>query len=271
MNSSDSLPTSTSTSTSTSTGTGTGTGTASSPEAVSVGIPDLQADLTHALVQALATIAEPGESGHHVQRIQQYVRVLARHLCQAQRYASVWPDDVLELLVRASALHDIGNSAVPDRILLKPGALTAEELDTVRSHAVIGRDIIDQIQRSAGAPLPFLDIARQIAYGHHERWDGKGYPQGQAGDEIPAPALVMAVADAYDALTSNRVYRAGVSHDKALQQLFHERGGQFAPDMVDALIGVQHEFADIAQRLADSETDLQRRMDYLARAIAESP
>jgi len=257
LSSSDSLP--------------TGTGTAARAEVAAFGTLEQQVGLNHALVQALATTAEPGESGQHIHRIQQYVRVLARHLCQAQPYASLWPDDMLDVLVRASALHDIGNCAVPDRILLKPGALTAEELDMVRSHAVIGRDMIDQIQRSAGAPSAFLGIARQIAYGHHERWDGQGYPQGLAGEAIPAPALVMAVADTYDALTSNRVYRAAITHDKALQRLFHERGEQFAPDMVDALIEVQHEFADIARRFADTETDLQRQIDYLARAIAETP
>ncbi len=229
------------------------------------------AGLNHALVQALATTAEPGEAGHHIHRIQLFVRALARQLRQAEPYASLWSDDAFEALVRASALHDIDNSAIPDRILLKPGALTPDEVETMRSHAEIGRDIIEQIQRSAGAPSVFLDMARDIAHGHHERWDGNGYPQGLAGDAIPLPALLMAVADSYDALTSHRVYRAGITHDKAMQRLFQERGGQFAPDVVDALIEVQHEFADIAQRFADTETDLQRQIDYLAKAIAESP
>lgn len=229
-----------------------------------------QAGLNHALVHALATIAEPGQSGQHIQRIQLYVQALAGQLRHAPPYAELWPDDSLDALVRASALHDIGNSAVPDRILLKPGALTPDELDVVRSHAVIGRDIIAQIQRSAGAASPLLEMAREIAHSHHERWDGQGYPQGLAGDAIPVPALVMAVADAYDALTSHRVYRAGIAHDKAMQHLFHERGGQFAPDMVDALIEVQHAFEDIAQRFTDSEADLQRQIDYMASAIAES-
>lgn len=234
------------------------------------GAVDPQAGLNHALVQALATIAEPGEAGQHIHRIQLYVQALACQLRLVPPYADEWPDDRLDALVRASALHDIGNSAVPDRILLKPGALTPDELETVRSHALIGRDIIAQMQGNAGAASPLLDMASQIAHSHHERWDGQGYPQGLAGDAIPVPALVMAVADAYDALTSNRVYRAGVPHDKAMQLLFQERGGQFAPDVVDALIEVQHAFADIAGRFADSEADLQRQIDYMARAIAES-
>lgn len=241
------------------------------PQAPAPGAAQQPAGLQQALVLALATIAEPGEGGHHIARIGRYVRALASHLCRAQPYASLWPDDRLDALVQASALHDIGNSAVPDRILLKPGALEPDELDVIRSHVGIGRDIIDQIQRSAGTPSPFLALAREIAHGHHERWDGLGYPRGLAGEAIPASALVVAVADSYDALTSDRVYRAGVAHDKAMQLLFHERGAQFAPDMIDALIEVQHEFADIARQFADSETDLQKRVDYLARAIAENP
>ena len=141
----------------------------------------------------------------------------------------------------------------------------------VRNHPVIGRDIIEQIRRTAGGTSEFLDLAHQIIYGHHERWDGQGYPQGLAGDANPAPALVMAIVDAYDALTSDRVYRAGVPHDKAMQLIFQERGAQFAPDMVDALIEIQDAFADIARRFADTETDLQKKFDYLAKAIAESP
>lgn len=255
-----------------------GAASASRPLAAPPGGPANIADeapqldrLADALVLTLASVSEPGEAGHHIERIQLYVRTLAQQLRLAEPYASQWPDAVLEAMVRASALHDIGNSAVPDRILLKPGALTPDELEVVRSHTGIGRDIIDQLERQAGAPSVFLDLARQIAYGHHERWDGQGYPQATAGDAIPAPALVMALADAYDALTSDRVYRAGIAHDKAIGRLFQERGGQFAPDMIDALIEVQQDFADIAQRLADSETDLQKRIDYLAQAIAESP
>jgi putative two-component system response regulator len=227
--------------------------------------------LNNALLLAMATMAEPNEAGHHIQRIGLYVQALANQLRQNAPYADQWPDATLDAMVRASALHDIGNSAVPDRILLKPGALSQEELDLVRNHPVIGRDIIDQVRRTAGGTSVLLDMAHQIIYGHHERWDGQGYPQGLANDENPTPALVMAIVDTYDAMTSDRVYRAGMPHDKAIQLIFQERGAQFAPDMVDALIEIQHEFADIARRLADSETDLQKKFDYLAKAIAESP
>lgn len=227
--------------------------------------------LLDATVLTMASMAEPGEAGHHIQRVQLYVQALARQLRTGASYAVGWSDDVIDVMVRACVLHDIGNSAVPDRILLKPGALKPDELDVIRTHPVIGRELIEQIQRTAGVSTLFLDMARQITYGHHERWDGLGYPQGLVAEHNPAPARLMAIADAYDALTSDRVYRAGVPHDKAVQLIFQERGGQFAPDMVDAFIEIQHEFQQTAERLADTETDFQKKIDYMAKAIAESP
>lgn len=227
--------------------------------------------LLDSMVLAMAGMAEPGEAGHHIRRIQLYVQALATQLRTSASYATLWTDEVIDTMMRGAALHDIGNSAVPDRILLKPGTLIAEEIDVVRTHPEIGRDIIDQIRRDAGVDVPFIEFARQIAYGHHERWDGKGYPQGLDGNDNPAAARLMAIADAYDALTSDRVYRAGVPHDRAVQLIFQERGSQFAPDMVDAFIEIQHAFKEIAQQHADSENDLQKKIEYMARAIAESP
>jgi putative two-component system response regulator len=227
--------------------------------------------LLDSMVLAMAGMAEPGEAGHHIRRIQLYVQALATQLRSSAPYAKDWTDEVIDTMMRGAALHDIGNSAVPDRILLKPGTLIAEEIDVVRTHPAIGRDIIDQIRRAAGENVQFIEFARQITYGHHERWDGKGYPQGLDGDNNPAAARLMAIADAYDALTSDRVYRAGVTHDKAVQLIFQERGSQFAPDMVDAFIEIQHTFKEIAQQHADTEHDLQKKIEYMAQAIAESP
>lgn len=234
-------------------------------------VEDTPGKLLDAMVLAMAGMAEPGEAGAHIRRIQLYVHTLAVQLRATAPYANGWTDPVIDAMVRGAALHDIGNSAVPDRILLKPGMLSSDEIEIVRMHPVTGRDTIEQIRRDAGVELPFMEFARQIAYGHHERWDGKGYPQGLEGEQTPAAARVMAIADAYDALTSDRVYRAGVPHDRAVQLIFQERGGQFAPDMVDAFIEVQFVFQEIAQQNADTEHDLQKKIDYLAKAIAESP
>jgi putative two-component system response regulator len=235
-------------------------------------VGDTPGKLLDAMVLAMAGLAEPGEAGAHIRRIQMYVQTLATQLrASAAPYASDWTDPVIDAMVRGAALHDIGNSAVPDRILLKPSILSSDEVEVIRMHPVTGRDIIEQIRRDAAVELPFMEFALQIAYGHHERWDGNGYPQGLEGEQTPAAARVMAIADAYDALTSDRVYRAGVPHDRAVQLIFQERGGQFAPDMVDAFIEVQFVFQEIAQQYADTENDLQKKIDYLAKAIAESP
>ena len=224
-----------------------------------------------ATVLAMAALAEPGEAGNHILRTQHYVRALARKLMASPVYAGQLSEQTINTLFLAAPWHDIGNAAVPDRILLKPGALTVEELEIIRTHPTIGRNTIDQIRLTAGVAMNFLDTARDIAYCHQERWDGGGYPQGLAGDRIPVAARLMAIADAYDALTNRRVYREGVPHDVAVQQIFQERAAHFDPDMVDAFIEIQDEFLAIAQRHADTDVDFQKKIDYMAKAIAESP
>lgn len=224
-----------------------------------------------ATILAMSHLAEPGEAGNHIVRIQHYVRALALKLKVSPAYGRSMSEDRIGLLFRASPLHDIGNAGVPDRILLKPGPLSPEEIEVIRTHPTLGRATIDQIRGSAGVSTEFLEVARDIVYSHQEHWDGTGYPQGLAGEAIPMAARIMAIADAYDALTSDRVYRAGVAHDKAVQQIFQERAGQFDPDMVDAFIEIQDEFAAIAERFADTESHFQQKIDYMAKAIAESP
>ena len=224
-----------------------------------------------ATILAMAHLAEPGEAGNHIVRIQHFVRALAQKLKSSPAYGRSMSEHAIGVMFRACPLHDIGNAGVPDRILLKPGPLSPEEVDIIRTHPVLGRNAIDQIRSSAGVSTEFLEVARDIAFCHQEHWDGSGYPQGLVGERIPLSARVMAIADAYDALTSDRVYRPGVPHDKAVQQIFQERAAQFDPDMVDAFIEIQDEFAAIAERLADTDSDLQRKIDYMAKAIAESP
>ena len=224
-----------------------------------------------ATIVAMATLAEPGEAGKHIVRVQHYVRALAQKLKASAAHARPMSERTISLLFRAAPWHDIGNSGIPDRILLKPGPLTDEELDIVKTHPAVGGHVIDQIKLAAGVSTEFLDTAREIAYSHQEHWDGSGYPQGLAGEQIPLAARLVAIADAYDALTSHRVYREGAPHDKAVQQIFQERAAHFDPEMVDAFIEIQHEFRAIAQRYADTDTDFQKRIDYMAKAIAESP
>lgn len=224
-----------------------------------------------ATVLAMAALAEPGEAGNHIVRIQHYTRALATKLKTSPAYGRPMSDVAINLLFRASPLHDIGNCGIPDRVLLKPGALSQEETALVRTHCAIGCAAIDQIKAGAGLSTQFLELARDIVGSHHERWDGTGYPNALAGEAIPMAARIMALADAYDALTSDRVYRSGVAHDRAVQQLFQDRGDHFDPDMVDALIEIQDEFAAVARRYTDTEQDQQKKMHYMAVAIAETP
>ncbi|WP_374349385.1 two-component system response regulator [Chitinimonas sp.] len=169
-------------------------------------------------LRALASLAETrdNETGNHILRTQAYVAALGRQLSSHPRFAEALAADSLRFIVKAAPLHDIGKVGIPDHILLKPGKLTEEEFVVMRTHAALGADAIERALRDA-EPGPdcdssqslhfeFLEAARDIAGFHHERWDGSGYPQGLAGDAIPASARLMALADVYDALISRRVY-----------------------------------------------------------------
>ena len=224
-----------------------------------------------ATVLAMAGLAEPGEGGNHIVRMQHFVRALAHKLKASPVYGRPMSDVAIALLYRAVPLHDIGNSSIPDRILLKPGSLDEDEIRVMRTHTRNGCAVIDQIKAGAGLSTQFLEVARDIVACHHEHWDGRGYPEGLVGDAIPVMARITALADTYDALTSDRVYRPGVPHDRAVQLMFQERAAQFDPDMVDALIEIQDEFAAIAERFSDTDHDFQKKMDYMAMAIAETP
>ncbi|MBC7835572.1 MAG: HD domain-containing protein [Phycisphaerales bacterium] len=186
------------------------------------------------LIFALAKLAESRdmETGEHLERIAAYCRVLGEQL----RVARPELDDVwIRNLQLASSLHDIGKVGIPDAVLLKPERLTPEERVVIERHPVIGARALDAIlERSGGDRL--LQMARNIAACHHDRWDGKGYPGGVAGEEIPLEARIVSVADVYDALTSRRVYKPAMPHAQALEIISQGRGTQFDPQVVDALI-----------------------------------
>lgn len=215
-------------------------------------------------IMAMASLAETRDSdtGNHIRRTQHYVKVLAQHLRKHPRFASVLDDDrYIALLFKSAPLHDIGKVGIPDRILLKPGKLTFEEFEVMKTHTTLGRDAIQSAEEHLGMKVEFLNLAKEIAYGHQEKWDGSGYPQGAAGEAIPVGARLMAVADVYDALISRRVYKEGMPHDKAAAIIVQGRGQHFDPDIVDAFVAVQDQFQAIAQRFADSDADLQRKAE----------
>jgi putative two-component system response regulator len=156
-------------------------------------------------------------------------------------------------MYKSAPLHDIGKVGIPDRILLKPGKLTAAEFEIMKTHTTLGRDAISKAESLFGIAASFLRFAKEIAYSHQEKWDGSGYPLGLAGERIPLSARLMAIADVYDALISQRVYKAAHTHEEAVAILRDGRGTHFDPDILDAFIELQDEFRAIARRFADAE------------------
>ena len=215
---------------------------------------------------AMASLAETRDSdtGNHIRRTQYYVKVLAERLCEHPRFRMFLDEQTISKLFKSAPLHDIGKVGIPDRILLKPGRLTPEEFDIMKTHTTLGRDAIVAAERQLGMEVDFLTYAKQIAYSHQEKWDGSGYPEGLAGDAIPVSARLMAVADVYDALISRRVYKPGMTHEQAVGIILEGRGSHFDPDMVDAFAQVAGEFREIAKRFADTDEDIERKADSLS-------
>ena len=206
-----------------------------------------------ATIIAFSSLAETrdNETGLHLRRTQNYVRELAGALRTQPRFSAFLDAAAIELLYKSAPLHDIGKVAIPDSILLKPGKLTPEEFEVMKTHASCGRDAIIAAEKGMGESNSFLSAAREIAYGHHEKWDGSGYPQGLAGEAIPLFARIMAVADVYDALISNRVYKAGMPHAQAAGIIGEGRGSHFDPDICDQFLRIQQQFAAIAAEFND--------------------
>jgi putative two-component system response regulator len=215
-------------------------------------------------ILAMASLAETRDSdtGNHIRRTQHYVQSLARKLADHPKFSAYLTPATIAMLYKSAPLHDIGKVGIPDRILLKPGKLTPEEFEVMKTHTTLGRDAIAHAERELGTEVAFLTMAKEIAYGHQEKWDGSGYPQGLAGDAIPVSARLMAVADVYDALISRRVYKAPMPHSKAVDIIAQGRGSHFDPDMVDAFLSIQNQFQAIAGTYSDSEEDLQVKADY---------
>jgi putative two-component system response regulator len=224
-------------------------------------------------VRALASLGETrdNETGHHIRRTQLYIEILGRHLEHHPRFERDLTPQRLALIAGAAPLHDIGKIGIRDEILLKPGRLTAEEFTVMKTHATIGAEAIDRALQEVASdhgtdlptltaaegrtqgvgPLDFLLVAREIAAGHHEKWDGSGYPLGLAGDAIPVAARLMALADVFDALISRRVYKAPMPMDEVRRIIDEGRARHFDPDIVDAFRACESDFIAIADRYAD--------------------
>ena len=201
-------------------------------------------------IHALAHLAETRdpETGNHLRRTQEYVRTLARGLKHHPRFSHYLDERTIGQLAQSAPLHDIGKVGIPDHILLKPGKLTPDEWAIMKTHAEIGAEAIAQAIADSARPVEFLQIAQEIARGHHEKWDGSGYPRGLAGDGIPISARLMALADVFDALICARVYKPPMPYEEAYSIIVSGSGTHFDPDVVDAFI---REF-DTFKRIADN-------------------
>lgn len=207
-------------------------------------------DVTIETLGSLAEYRDP-ETGGHIKRTMHYVKLLAERLQNHNRFKDYLNQGMIEHLWKSAPLHDVGKVGVPDNILLKPGKLTAEEFEEIKKHTIYGRDALSVSTSKLGSNS-FLRVAQDMAYTHHERWNGMGYPQGLKGDEIPVSGRLMAVADVYDALISQRVYKPAMPHQQAMGIIVSGKGTEFDPDIIDAFIELQEEFQRIALQFADS-------------------
>ncbi len=199
----------------------------------------------------LSEIRDP-ETGEHIERTRIYVKVLAEHLKDHPKFKDYLSAQVIENLYKSAPLHDIGKVGIPDNILLKPGKLTDDEFTIMKKHANFGATALQQAVKSLGFDS-VLNVGMEIARSHHEKWNGKGYPDGLSKYEIPIAARLMALADVYDALISRRVYKEPFSHEKAVGIITGDRGEHFDPDVVDAFIAIEETFKEIAKKYPDSQ------------------
>lgn len=203
-------------------------------------------NMNYRIIDTLGTIVEFRnlESGTHIYRVREFTRVLLQYLSEHTRDYDL-DEEKIRMISYASAMHDVGKIAIPDRILLKPGKLTAEEFEIMKQHTLQGYEIIRHI--TALDSEEYLKYCRDIARSHHERYDGRGYPEGLVGDAIPIEAQIVALADVYDALVSDRVYRAAIDTDTAYRMIQEGECGSFNPKLLHSLEKVRAEYERIVR------------------------
>jgi adenylate cyclase len=205
-----------------------------------------------ATVDSIALIASmhDDETGAHIRRTKNYVKVLAEYFYAKKAYPKLLTPEYINSIYEAAPLHDIGKIGIPDSILKKPGKLTEEEFEVMKTHATLGKNVIQNTMNSYDKN-DFLKVAYNIAFYHHEKWDGTGYPNGLKGHEIPLEAQFMTLADVYDALISKRRYKKAFSFEKAEKIIIEGRGTVYSPTMIEAFLELKEEFKEIALKWQD--------------------
>ena len=201
-------------------------------------------------IMAMAALAEirDDDTGNHIQRTKLFVKELTTLLSRNEKYSEVLKPQNIDLIVASAPLHDIGKVGISDSILLKPAALTKEEFEIMKTHTTLARNSIVRAEKLIDKPETFLSFAKEIAYFHHEKWDGSGYPDGLSGENIPLSARIMAVADVYDALRSKRVYKVAFNHEISVEIIIKDAGKHFDPNVVQAFIVLQQKFKEIFEQ-----------------------
>lgn len=222
-------------------------------------------------IRALAHLAETRdlETGKHLRRVQEYIRLLAEQLRSHPRFAAHYTELLnvrsINLIAQSAPLHDIGKVGIPDDVLLKPGQLSTAQWEVMKTHAQLGAEAIALAQAEAtqdgSKPVEFLSVAKQIAHWHHERWDGTGYPDGLRGDAIPLPARLMAIADVFDALISRRVYKEPIGFAMARDIISASAGSHFDPEITAVFLENYDALCVIATRHADSAEDIAGKLE----------
>jgi putative two-component system response regulator len=217
-------------------------------------------------LNALIQLAETRDKGtrNHIVRVRKYIEILARQLQKQQKNVDELNDQNLQVILKASPLHDIGKIGIPDAILLKPGRLTEEEFNIIKTHCAIGSDTLrhaihETLHMNEGSysedgkstSMHFFEEAEIIIRYHHEKWDGTGYPQGLKGKDIPLSARLVSLADVFDALTISRVYKRAWSMEEASEYIQNEKGKHFDPDIVDAFLEERNAFEHVLHSLQD--------------------
>ncbi len=202
--------------------------------------------LQNSVIEHLADIIESRdiETGEHIKRTKKYVSILVNKMREDPKYNNILNDKMTENIINAAPLHDIGKIAVSDLILCKPGKLTDEEFDKMKIHTTKGGEIIKSILNDLG-DKDFLNVAYDVAMYHHEKWNGRGYPEGKKEEEIPLPARIMAIADVFDALVAERVYKKPMPVDDAINIIIKDAGTHFDPNLVEIFKTVLEDFKKV--------------------------